>query len=265
MTASPPRPLTAKARRRSWNERPVRVWLILALLIALATSYFAVRDIGAAMRDRRLVRDGLLVPATIEVIDSYARPERVFSRESPHHLRVQYFGGNSTNASSVGDALTAELEAPATSSADSIAVGQQINIRVDPKDATNVTLRTVPVSWLESLAVVIIFAIALSIVLAVTFWQRSRVLSVWQNGRPAVAVVVDFHHAGIAPRSRVLRFTIVGESEDEAENDDPADQRIFSALWPTAAGDLQAGDEIEILLPEGSSNGDRALARGLYE
>src|SRR5262245_13966422 len=63
-----PRPLTPRARRRSWAELPVRVWLILTITIALVTVYFTVTRVLEAREDRWLIEHGTPVNAVFEAV-----------------------------------------------------------------------------------------------------------------------------------------------------------------------------------------------------
>lgn len=244
-----PRSLTRNARRRSWNERPVRIWMILTLVVLVATIYVAIRDVGDALLDRRLIRDGHVLPATIDSIDTYSRPDRSFARDIGRNLKVEY------SLEPSNPPLTAELVAPPTSADERLTVGQTIDLRIDPTDPKTMTLRTSPRTWTESLSVLFLFCGALVLVAAITLWQRMRVLRIWRTGQPAVAVAVDFHHTGIAPRSRLLRFTLQGSADED---------RLYSTLWPGSAGDLEAGDTVDVLIPPGG-DADRAIVTRFYE
>src|SRR5205085_10670176 len=59
-----PRAITARARARSWHEKSVRIWMILALIVAGTTIYFAIRDTAIARHERWLMFEGKLVKAT---------------------------------------------------------------------------------------------------------------------------------------------------------------------------------------------------------
>ena len=93
----------------------------------------------------------------------------------------------------------------------------------------------------------------LLVAIAMTIWQRRRVLNVWRDGELVEGTVVDWHRSGLAPRSVVVRFTI-----DESE-----DNRVFSTHWPNTAGPVHAGEAIHLVMPPGAPS--RAIAAALYQ
>src|SRR5690242_18967764 len=62
---APPRPLSARARRRSWVEGSVRVWLILAILVLVATFFFAQDQTLSSLQLRLLIDHGTVVNAKV--------------------------------------------------------------------------------------------------------------------------------------------------------------------------------------------------------
>jgi len=206
--------------------------MILTVIIAASTAYFAFRDIGAAMHERKLVYNGIKVPATVKLIDNYERRDRVFTREEAHTLRISYTPPD-------GKLIKTDLVLPATSGSDRIMVGEILDLRIDPDDPESITLQTQPRSWIAALSVVILLGPLSLLLLIVTLMQRRRVLKIWQNGRAAEAVVVDWHRSGIAPRSKVVRFTLEGQD----------DRRVFTTLFPHDAGELEPGDVIYVVMP----------------
>src|SRR5262245_58918431 len=78
-----PRPLTPRARQRSWAELPVRVWLILTITIALVTVYFMVTRIIEAREDRWLIEHGTAVKARFEVVAADPTPGHGRQRAEP--------------------------------------------------------------------------------------------------------------------------------------------------------------------------------------
>src|SRR5205823_11674358 len=62
----PPRSLTARARRRSWAEAPVRIWALLAALLALVAAYILVTRVAGIWYDRWLILHGTPVQAKVD-------------------------------------------------------------------------------------------------------------------------------------------------------------------------------------------------------
>jgi len=242
----PPRLITPRALRRSWHERPVRLWMLLTIIITLSTLSFAIRDISSGINERNLIEHGLKVPATIDMVDLYERKNRTFSREEAHNIRVRY-------TTPAGRAMKADIVYPASTAKERFMVGDTIELRMDRDDPESITLQTQPRSWTATLSVVILLT-PLAILLAVVMLlQRRRVLRVWQTGDAAEAVAVDSHRSGIAPRSKVVRFTLEGAD----------DRRVFSTLYPHEAGELHPGDVFWIVMRKDSPG--QAVVAELYE
>jgi hypothetical protein len=240
----PPRPVTPRARRRSWNERGVRLWLILTVAITLIAIYFAFYYVQRALHERRLIERGTVVQAKVELIDQFNKPDRSFTRDQVRNVRVRYSVPG-------GKEYTQDMEFPIK--ADSyIKVGDVAELRADPDDPTVVTAQTKPRGWLASLAAPALLAPLAALLLVLTLWQRSRVLNVWQTGEPVEATIIDWHRSGIAPKSVVMRFSLK----------DGDDRRVFSTLWPHSAGELQVGETVLLVAPAGDPA--RAVVAELY-
>jgi hypothetical protein len=239
-----PRTITPRARRRSWNEKQVRLWLILTALVAGATTYFAIRDISAARYERRLIFHGTKVIATVLSVDEYERPGRGFPLEQPRRVRMQY-------QTPAGEDVIVQFTTPGRERG-RIEVDNEIELRVDPDDPDIVTMQTTPRSWISSLTVVILLAPIALLLAIVTLVIRKGVLNVWTNGEPAIGTVVDTHRSGIAPRSEIVRFTV----------NDIEDRRVFSTLYPHSHGQLQQGDELALVMPKNAPA--KAIAAELY-
>lgn len=241
---SVPRPLTPRAKRRSWNEKSVRLWLTLSALVAAATIYFAIRDIAAASYERRLIFNGTKVTARVLSVDEYERPGRGFPLDQPRRLRLQY-------ETAAGEPILIEITTPGQEHG-RIEVDQKVPLRADPNDPRTVTMQMTPRSWIASLTVVMLLAPFAILLVILTWFVRRGVLNVWTRGQPAIGTVVDTHRSAIAPKSDMVRFTV----------NDIEDRRVFSTLYPHSAGQLQPGDELALLMPEKSPA--KAIAAELY-
>jgi hypothetical protein len=214
------------------------------VIVSATTIYFAIRDTISARHERWLIFEGKEVMATVLSVDEYERPGRSFPLEQPRRLRLKY-------DTAEGQPVTIEVTSPGQEHG-RIEVAQQIKLRTDPQDPENVTLQTVPRSWLAALAVVCLLAPLSVLLVIISLVQRRRVLSVWQHGEPAIGTVVDKHRSGMAPSSDIVRFTV----------DDREDRRVFTTLYPYAMGTLQPGDEIALLMPKNSPG--KAILAELY-
>jgi hypothetical protein len=119
-----------------------------------------------------------------------------------------------------------------------VAVGDHVDIRIDPDHPELWTARTAPpVFGRELLGSGILAAMALTM-LAVAWLLHRGVLETWRRGEAFEATVLEQRHTALAPRSRLLRCTPV-------QGDD---HRIFSVFVPLskyapAVGDAEEGAE----------------------
>lgn len=244
---APPRPITPVARARSWNEAPVRVWVILSVIVTGVLIYLATTRVQEGLRDRKLVRTGLEVRAQIVTIDDQnidLKRGLTFNRDVGRRIKVNFVAPDGSNR-------TLEEELPPQSGS-RVSVGQFIQIRIDPENPNIATTRSEPRPWMLELSVVFMLLPVLGLTVLVVLMRRAGVLKVWRDGVEQVAVVVDGKQSAIAPRSRVLRYTLR----------DSDDTRVFTLLYPTSAGMPQKDDELLVVAPP--SQPDRALAAALY-
>ena len=89
-----------------------------------------------------------------------------------------------------------------------------------------------------------------ALLVIVAFVRRAAVLRVWRNEPSAEAVVVDVKNSAIAPRSRILRLTLKG------------DTRVFTTLYPLRAGVPAVGESIWVVAPPAKPN--KGVVANLY-
>jgi len=242
----PPRQLTPRAARRSWNERPVRVCFILFVLVAATTGFVAVASFVRASAARKLVQEGQPVTATLAVAETSTVQGRMFDRTRlvGQTVELDYKLKDGREFKRVEGRIT-------TDTGGSLTIGGPIEIRVDPADPKRWTDRTQPRSWATELSsAIMLFPLAV-LLFVLMLMARARVLSLWRNGRVAEAVVVDASQSSIAPLSRTLRYALA----------DGTDNRVFSTLCPA---DLvpAAGETITLIVAE--RNPGRAIVASLY-
>lgn len=240
-----PRTVTPRAARRAWNERPVRVWLILLILVAGATGYFLVERVGRALRERDLVFNGEPVTATLTSIESSTVQGRMFSRMDGPPVTLSYTLKDGQKVTNLEGRLTPGIEG-------SVAIGGTVDIRVDPKEPRRWTDRVHPRPWTAELTVVYGLAPLLALLLGLVLLTRARVLSVWKHGAETPATVIDAKQSSIAPLSRVVRFVLA---------DGGGDKRVYSVLCPSDAVP-GPGEPIDLIVPRG--NPGRAIVASLY-
>src|SRR5688572_20913731 len=89
---SPPRPLTARVRRRAWAEPHVRFWWLAAAALMAAAVYMGVVAYLAWRRELWLVRNGTLVQAKIEQSAGETVAGRPITPEMPVLLSFDWNG-----------------------------------------------------------------------------------------------------------------------------------------------------------------------------
>src|SRR5438034_10934373 len=238
-----PRAVSSRARRRSWAEMSVRVWMILSIIVLLATIYFTARQITGAMATRRLILHGAPVIAHIDAANGVKDIGRQYDRRDRNTADLTFTGPDGVKRTVQGD-----LSPPNGM----FAIGDNIDLRVDPNNPTIWTDRLEPPPWRTELSAVIVVVPLLALSLLMMSWRRAQVLNVWRKGEPATGIVVDSKQSAGAPRSRVVRFALA----------DGNDRRVFQVLYPTSAGEPAKGDELLLLAPPNKPA--RAIVAALY-
>ena len=254
--AAPPRAITPRALRRSWNELPVRVWIVLLVLMALITIYFMLEKWIAGRELRALLRDGQNIHATIIEINGTKDRTIRFKRSDMLEVWLGFALPGEPNV--VAEGFLSQLPDPQP-----VHVGDPLEIRVDPegiipwdkpgmKRIFKWTERNEPPPWYVEYTVVLLLLPLVAIVGLIAWWRRRGVLRVWREGQAATAHVIDRRHTALAPRSRVIRFALDGS----------ADRRVWTTLHP--ADDMPApGDVIWVIHP--INNPGRAIVAKLYK
>jgi hypothetical protein len=239
---APPRRITARARRRSWNESNVRLWMILAVVVGVITAYFTVQQLREALSERRLIREGRAVEARVEQFGQRGTMANI-RRGEAFAVTVTYPGANGEPRQSEG-LFIAEQDRR-------LSVGDTIEIRVDPNDPDRWTTRSEPRPWAEHLTAAIILVPLLALTLLMTLTRRAQVLRTWRDEPAMPATVVETKQSAIAPMSRVIRFVL-------HEGDD---RRVWTTLHPARQAPHK-GDTITVICPP--ANPTRAIVARLY-
>ena len=243
-----PRPVTPRASRRSWNELPVRIWVILAVTVLFITIYFTIDKYLSGRYERWLITQGLPVEAELNRIQGTRDRSQHFKRSDRLQVELNYDAPGRPRQMYVPGWLS---QLPAQPPQREIRVGDTIPVRIDPANPTVWTDRTQPLPWIAEFTIVVLLLPLLALLLVVMFIRRQQVLNVWRRGEVASAVVVEHKQAATAPFSRVIRFTLA----------DGRDRRVWSALHP-ARGAPAAREPIWVIFPPG--NPGRAVVASLY-
>ena len=245
---SVPRALTPRARRRSWNELPVRIWVILAVAVTFITAYFTVSTYLGGRYGRWLIKHGQPVTAEVLVIEGTRDRRGAFNRSDVLRVQLGYTVNGKRYEYLDAQGQLSRIDARPVPV---IYVGDKIDIRVDPNDPRVWTDRTRPIPWYAEFTIVLLLLPLLALLALVALVRRRQVLNVWQNGEAAGAVVVEQRHTASAPLSRVVRFTLA----------DGTDRRVWSTLVPARLAPAP-GESMWVIFPPG--NPGRAIVADLY-
>ena len=240
---NPPFPRCGADRRA---RRPAYRLAILTVLIGISVGYLATSDIIDGLRERHVIYSGVPVRADIvEVAGTTSPAKAIDTHGSPGErtIRVKYEAAGA-------DPVEGVLQ---TSRYQGFRVGQKIDIRFDPANPKVWTDQTEPQPWSTRLAMVWMLLPALIFTVLMMLVRRRQMLSIWREGTAVPGTVVDLKQSAIAPHSRVVRFTL----------NDAGDRRIGSTFFPLAAGELQKGDELVLIVSP--TNRARAIVAELYE
>ena len=246
----PPRPVTARARRRSWAELPVRTWAVLAAVVGAITLYLAVARVAAALGDRELIERGTLVEATVVELrgtsaTSLRRDGRVDVTLSVPTPAAEPDGGPGDQPG--GGAVTQFAATLPPAPGETIRAGQTVPVRVDPSNAARRTAETQGRPWAQELIGPILLAPVVLALAALAWAKRRGVIAAWRDGSPMVGTVTEVRQSPLAPRSRLVRYTVPGGRGTDA------------VLRPDRLGPVAPGDTLELVGRPG-----RAVLASLY-
>ncbi len=238
-----PRPISSRAKRRSWAELPVRPWLLLSGIVALITIYFFVSRIMEVRSDRWLIQNGTPVDAQFIHIggDTVPKPR---PRYEPLAAAITF--------ALDGKPVRLDIMLDAKPGAERVQIGKPFPIRVDPNNPERWTEQTEPRAWLHELAAAGLLVPLLVLVILVAWLRRMQMLRTWRDAPLMHATVVASSNTPGAPRSRIVLFTLT----------DAAEKRVWKMLLPVRAGIPRAGEGMWLICPE--ANPSRAVAASVY-
>src|SRR5688500_12476280 len=226
---SPPRAITPRVRRRAWGDSHVRFWWLSALAVALVIGYFTVHRAREALRDRDLIQNGVPVKTTIKTAG-----EKYIAGQSEMRNSFKQV----TLVGQMPDGQEREFRGEVPPAPGYLVIGSPLEIRVARDDPSEWTAQLEPLPWSRELAMSLLFLPAIALLLIVAWLMRRRVLRVWERGVAADAVIKEVKHSAYAPRSRVLRFSLLGGD----------DRRIFTTLCPPGVAVPAVGEQIQLLM-----------------
>jgi hypothetical protein len=196
------------------------------------------------MRERAVIQRGQVITATVSTIENSFIANRKEANINGLRVTLNYTPPGQPEQREAPGRLQPQ-DPP------QVAVGDRLEVKVDPSNPRVWTARKTPKSWAEDLALVLGLIPVLVALVLLMFWNRARVMSVWRNGVEATAVVVGTGQSAIAPFSRVVRYALA----------DGTDPRVFSLLCPGKYAP-QKGQAVAIVHAPG--NPGRAVLAELY-
>ncbi len=246
--SDPPRPIGRHVRRRSWGDRRVRIWWILAAALTLIAAFWAATQILSSMRDRWLMRYGIEAQGTI--IEAGGNPTKNKKWEPALRLSYKMTVSDSKNPGAPRW-KPYEVEGRLRYQDRSLGPDDVVTLYIDPRNGLNWTDRN-SMSFLDDVVVALILLPIAGILLIAAIVARFQALRAWRDGKAMAAVVVESRRSPIAPMSRAVRYTLR----------DSRDSRVRNMLIPDQLGVLKPGDVFWVVVPP--SRPDRAVLAALY-
>lgn len=225
-----PRPLTARARLRSWAESPVRMWLIFGVAFFVAFVVLTWVSARETMRLRWLIDRGQPVTGKVTMIG--LNKDRSASRDEAVLVAMEIQLPGRKNTDGVSGNLSRKTGGK-------VSLGDMVPLRVNPDDLSQWTDLTEAPPWaVQFTGAYMVLPIWLLGCLGAV-WRRSQILATYRDGQQQIATVVGTRKPASAPGSQMIRFTL-----DEGDDD-----RVYQCFWPTRLGKLAVDDAIELIVP----------------
>jgi hypothetical protein len=227
-----PRPISGTARRRAWAEPRARAWLLSGLVLLLIAIGCLIQESSSWRASESILNKNTPVSAVITVIDGTDRQGFAASAaEASCRFSFTYNGHPYTVDGSIADQADESGMA---------VVGRTVTLHIDPADPEH---RWTAVTGTTTLGLQLVgFWVTLPVsllLLALAYWQRTRVLGIWVNGHDTPCVVVNTSQSALAPLSIAVQCTPVTGFE----------RHVATVLVPRRIATPRAGDEIWIVFP----------------
>lgn len=224
-------------------EPRVRLWWLAALCVAVIAAILAIQTAIHVSNAGSLIRAGQQVQARLDKVDNVAREGfRVAASEQPKvEMTVTLPDGQTRQISGVLRHQKGLLEP-----------GKTVMLRIDRADPSRWSDAMSPPPLMPELLPHMGLGVLAVVLAVVAILARRGVLSVWRNGELHPGLVVETAQSGLAPLSRVVRFTLR----------DTRDRRVYSASVPLRLNP-QPGQAFWIVSPPG--NPQRGIVASLYQ
>lgn len=229
-----PRSITPTARKQAWHEMGVQMWWKSAMVIAAIGIAVAFIEVQKALKERALMESGIILEGKLDKVGG------VGPKDNPNWKMLRDQGIPVEVSVIMPDGELAVLKGELPAAPGYLAVNGDLTVRVDPDNILNWTEAKEILPWWQVVALPLMFMFpVVALFLLIAFLLRKRKLKIWRTGVLGEGVVIDVRHTGVAPRSRIVRFT----------HTNGQDKRILKLLYPMRAGIPQSGDVLNLLHP----------------
>lgn len=221
-------PAYPRAASRSWMEINVRPWLAITLLMTVALVAVTVVQWRDAMRQRRLIEQGIAVPDAV-VHDINGR-RRTAPRDEQLLVQMKY-PHPTTGQPLIATGMLSRKPGQ------SVSLGQKLPLRIDPNDPLVWTdlVEAPPLAREMTVSLMVLLPMVL-IGLVVAWLQNARVRKALRTGTRTTGTVVSIKQSPLAPMSRQIGITV-----------ETTGARVRHAYWPARNGPVAKGDVIEVI------------------
>jgi hypothetical protein len=237
-----PRELTPAVRRRSWTERHVRIWSLLAFAMTAIAAYYAISRYYFWSQETRLIEHGEMIQAEIMgwAPGMDAPRLKVVSATDPVDIQYTYKGQTYRSFSVLGGR------------AEQIVTRTTVPIFIDPANPARWTARIQPASLIHEMLSAMLLVPFAVVLFALALIRRRQVLTIYRDGEVVLAEVVGLHHSAAAPFSRLLRCAVhVGQHV-----------RVIKILLPAHKAP-DTGQPLWLIAPP--NRADQAIPAALFE
>jgi len=241
-----PTPLSvpsSAARRRTWAEKPPRVWLLVAALFLCSALLMAATRVSAVMRERRVIAEG--TPVSAKVIQIGVSAQHQANRDEQLFVYLGYSPPGATKEITATGLLQRKP-------GEVLKAKSMIDVKIDPTDPAYFTDRTQPPPLSAEIGMPLLLVATSGLCMLIAWRKRASVLRVLREGVSRTATISSVKQTPLAPLSKQLAVSIDGSD----------DRRLVHLYWPNRAGPVSRGQSIEVIVRE--ANHHVPLAAAMY-
>ena len=236
----PPRPITARARRRAWADPKVRFWWLAAVGLLAATAYMAVAGWRAWAHQAWLSRGGTEVQAKVVRVNDQVLEGRPGPPDAEVTLAFDWKGRPHQTIGRLANRRPGQF----------VFVGRLEPIRVNPADPNDWTAYAEPPPPGGFFLGAMVAGPAALLASLAAWLARRGVLRTYRDGQAVPARVLGRQQTALAPNSTAVRCAPAAEGGTAG--------RVVTVYVPKRWLAASAGDEVLVL--RRPSGGGRPLA-----